>query len=49
MVKIFVIVALSLVAASVATGQCLPEMRMTPAEIQSSALGRILACRQAMC
>ena len=38
MVKRFVIAALSLVAASVATAQSLPEMRMTPAEIQASAL-----------
>ena len=38
MVKRFVITALSLVAASVATAQSLPEMRMTPAEIQGSAL-----------
>jgi quercetin dioxygenase-like cupin family protein len=37
MVKKFVISALSLVAAS-ATAQSLPEMRMTPAEIQVSAL-----------
>jgi quercetin dioxygenase-like cupin family protein len=38
MVKRFVIAALSLVAASVATAQSLPEMRMTPANIQASAL-----------
>jgi quercetin dioxygenase-like cupin family protein len=38
MVKIFVIAALCLVAASVATAQSLPEMRLTPAEIQTSAL-----------
>jgi hypothetical protein len=38
MPKKFVIAALSLVAASVATAQSLPEMRMTPAEIQASAL-----------
>jgi hypothetical protein len=38
MAKRFVIAALSLVAASVATAQSLPEMRMTPAEIQASAL-----------
>ena len=38
LVKRFVIAALSLVAASVATAQSLPEMRMTPAEIQASAL-----------
>jgi hypothetical protein len=38
MVKRFVIAALSLVAASAATAQSLPEMRMTPAEIQASAL-----------
>jgi hypothetical protein len=35
MVERFVIAALSLVAASVATAQSLPEMRMTPAEIQA--------------
>jgi hypothetical protein len=38
MVKRFVIAALPLVAAPVATGQSLSEMRMTPAEIQASAL-----------
>src|ERR1700730_7967721 len=38
MVKRFVIAALSLVAASVATAQSLPEMRMTPEEIRASAL-----------
>ena len=38
MVKRFLIAALSLVAASVATAQSLPEMRMTPPEIQASAL-----------
>ncbi len=38
MVKRFLIAALSLVAASVAIAQSLPEMRMTPAEIQASAL-----------
>ena len=38
MVKRFVIAALSLVAASAAIAQSLPEMRMTPAEIRASAL-----------
>jgi hypothetical protein len=38
LVKRFVISALSLVVASVATAQSVPEMRMTPAEIQASAL-----------
>jgi hypothetical protein len=38
MVKSFVIAVLSLVIASAATAQILPEMRMTPAEIQASAL-----------
>jgi hypothetical protein len=38
MVKRFVTAAFSLVAASVATAQSPPEMRMTPAEIQTSAL-----------
>jgi len=38
MVTRFLIAALSLVAASVATAQSLPQMRMTPAEIQASAL-----------
>lgn len=38
MFKKFVIAAFSLVAASVATAQSVPEMRMTPAEIQASAL-----------
>ena len=38
MVKRFVITALPLVATSVAIGQSLPETRMTPAEIQASAL-----------
>ena len=32
----FVIIALSLTAVSVATAQSLPEMRMTPAEVQAS-------------
>src|SRR6266700_3131419 len=36
--KIFVIAALSLVAASASTAQSLPEMRMTPAEMQTTAL-----------
>jgi len=36
--KRFVIAALPLVAASAATAQSLPEMRMTPAEIRASAL-----------
>jgi len=34
----FVIAALSLMVASVATAQSLPEMRMTPSEVQASAL-----------
>ena len=38
MAKRFVITALALVAASVASAQSLTEMRMTPAEIQGSAL-----------
>src|SRR5271168_5231640 len=38
MVKRFVFAALCLVAASVAAAQSLPEMRMTPPEIQASAL-----------
>ena len=38
MVKRFVIAALSLVAASAAIAQSLPEMRMTPAEMRASAL-----------
>ena len=38
MVKKLVIAALCPVAASVATAQSLPEMRMTPAEIQTNAL-----------
>jgi uncharacterized RmlC-like cupin family protein len=38
MVKRFVIAALSLVGASAAIAQSLPEMRMTPAEIRASAL-----------
>jgi hypothetical protein len=38
LIKRFGIAALSLVAASAATAQSLPEMRMTPAEIQASAL-----------
>src|ERR1700732_589295 len=38
MAKRFVIAVLSLVAASVATAQSLPEMRMTPAEIETGAL-----------
>ena len=38
MVKRFVIAALSLVAASAAIAQSLPEMRMTPAEIRASAI-----------
>jgi quercetin dioxygenase-like cupin family protein len=38
MVKRFVTAALSLVAASTAIAQSLPEMRMTPAEIRASAL-----------
>ena len=38
MFKVFVIAALSLVAASAATAQSLPEMRMTPAEIRASAV-----------
>jgi hypothetical protein len=36
--KRFVIAALSLMVASVATAQSLPEMRMTPSEVQASAL-----------
>jgi hypothetical protein len=38
MVKRFAIAVLSLAAAPAATAQSLPEMRMTPAEIQTSAL-----------
>lgn len=38
MFKVFVIAALSLVAAAAATAQSLPEMRMTPAEIRASAV-----------
>ena len=38
MVKRFMIAALSLVAASAAIAQSLPEMRMTPAEMRASAL-----------
>jgi uncharacterized RmlC-like cupin family protein len=38
MVKRLVIAALSLVTACVATAQSLPEMRLTPAKIQASAL-----------
>lgn len=38
MFKRFVVAALSIVAASAATAQALPEMRMTPVEIRASAL-----------
>jgi uncharacterized RmlC-like cupin family protein len=38
MFKVFVIAALSLVAAAAATAQSLPEMRMTPAEIRARAV-----------
>jgi quercetin dioxygenase-like cupin family protein len=38
MIRRFLIAALALAAASVATAQALPEMRMTPAEMRTSAL-----------